>query len=170
MRGFRRTFATGVACWQGTLIPPGTFSRPIWDLHMFYLLRPILLPNLYFFGLFTANIPRYFVDFAFTRRARKCWPPSTLTVWPWSWKGIYVLRLTFPLPNTDLANMFHSKKPVGTKWRALSKPPLTDRRKDKALILFPYQCYSGLLQTWSHFQSCLRRMSLDNCDIQFLLS
>ena len=33
---------TGVACRQGTLTPPDTWSRPIWDLHMFYLLRPIL--------------------------------------------------------------------------------------------------------------------------------
>ena len=28
MRGFHRTFATGVACWQGTLTPPDTWSRP----------------------------------------------------------------------------------------------------------------------------------------------
>ena len=48
MRGFHRTIATGVACWQGTLTPPDSWSRPIWDLHMFYLLRPILFPNLYF--------------------------------------------------------------------------------------------------------------------------
>ena len=53
MRGFHGTFATGVACWQGTLTPPDTWSRPIWDLHMFYLLRPILFPNLYFFPDFS---------------------------------------------------------------------------------------------------------------------
>ena len=46
MRGFHRTFATGVACWQGTLTPADTWSRPIWDLHMFYLLRPVLFSNL----------------------------------------------------------------------------------------------------------------------------
>ena len=46
MRGFHRTFAIGIACWHGTLTPPDTWSRPIWDLHMFYLLRPILFPNL----------------------------------------------------------------------------------------------------------------------------
>ena len=39
MRGFHRTFATGVACWQGTLTQPDTWSRPIWDLYMLYLLR-----------------------------------------------------------------------------------------------------------------------------------
>ena len=28
LRGVHRTFATGVACWQGTLIPPDTWSCP----------------------------------------------------------------------------------------------------------------------------------------------
>ena len=49
MRGFHRTFATGVACWKGTLTPPDTWSRPIWDLHMVYLLRRILFSNLSLF-------------------------------------------------------------------------------------------------------------------------
>ena len=45
--GFRRTFATDVACRQGTLtLPPDTWSRPIWNLRMFYLLRRIIFPNL----------------------------------------------------------------------------------------------------------------------------
>ena len=36
-----------------------------WDLHMFYLLRPILFRNCrYFTGLCSSNIPRYFLDFA----------------------------------------------------------------------------------------------------------
>ena len=30
--GFHRTFATGVACRQGTLTPPDTWFCPIWDL------------------------------------------------------------------------------------------------------------------------------------------
>ena len=34
--GFHRTFATGVACRHGTLIPPDTWSCPIWDLQMFF--------------------------------------------------------------------------------------------------------------------------------------
>ena len=44
MRGFHKTFETDVACWQETLTPPDTWSRPIWDLHMFYmyLFRPFL--------------------------------------------------------------------------------------------------------------------------------
>ena len=49
MRGFHRTFATGVACWQGTLTPSDTWSRPSLDLTMFFLLRPILFPTLFFF-------------------------------------------------------------------------------------------------------------------------
>ena len=40
LSGFHRTFATGVACRQGTLTPPDTWSCPFWDLHLFYLLRP----------------------------------------------------------------------------------------------------------------------------------
>ena len=56
--GFHRTFATGVACRQGTLTPPDTWSRP-------YLLRPILFRTCrYFTGLCSSNIPRYFLDFA----------------------------------------------------------------------------------------------------------
>ena len=35
LSGFHRTFATGVACRQGTLTPPDTWSCPIWDLQMF---------------------------------------------------------------------------------------------------------------------------------------
>ena len=63
--GFHRASATGVACRQGTLTPPDTWSRPLWDLHMFYLLRPILFRTCrYFTGLCFSNIPRYFLDFA----------------------------------------------------------------------------------------------------------
>ena len=62
---FHRAFATGVACQQGTLTPPDTLS--LWDLHMFYLLRPILFRTCrYFTGLCSSNIPRYFLDFAFS--------------------------------------------------------------------------------------------------------
>ena len=50
MRGFYKTFAMSVACRQGTLTYPDTWSRPIWDLHMFYLFRPILFPNLSLFS------------------------------------------------------------------------------------------------------------------------
>ena len=47
LSGFHRTFATGVACRQGTLTPPDTWSRPFGTcIIMFYLLRPILFPNL----------------------------------------------------------------------------------------------------------------------------
>ena len=36
LSGSHRTFATGVACRQGTLTPPDTWSCPIWDLQMFF--------------------------------------------------------------------------------------------------------------------------------------
>ena len=35
MSGFHGTFATGVACQQGTLTPSDTWSCPIWDLQLF---------------------------------------------------------------------------------------------------------------------------------------
>ena len=44
MRGFNRTLVTGVTCRHGTLTPQDTWFRLKWDLHMFYLLRPILFP------------------------------------------------------------------------------------------------------------------------------
>ena len=49
IRGFHRTFTTGVVCRQGTLTPPVSWFRPILDLHMLYMLRPIFIPNLSLF-------------------------------------------------------------------------------------------------------------------------
>ena len=46
---FHITFAMDMECRQGMLTPPVTWPRPIRDLHMFYLLRPILFPNLSLF-------------------------------------------------------------------------------------------------------------------------
>ena len=65
LSGFHRTFATSVACRQGTLTPPDTWSRPFgtcicstcWDQSFFRTCR-------YFTGLCSSNIPRYFIDFA----------------------------------------------------------------------------------------------------------
>ena len=65
LRGFLRTFATGVACRQETLTPPDTRSRAFetcicstcWDQSFFRTCR-------YFYGLCSSNIPRYFLDFA----------------------------------------------------------------------------------------------------------
>ena len=68
--GFHRTFATDVACRQGTLTPPDTWSRPFgtcicstcWDQSFFRTCR-------YFSGLCSSNIPRYFLDFALMTEA-----------------------------------------------------------------------------------------------------
>ena len=50
---------TGDAYSSGHLVPS------FWDLHMFYLLRPILFRTFrYFTGLCSSNIPRYFLHFA----------------------------------------------------------------------------------------------------------
>ena len=62
---FHRSFATGVACRQGTLTPPDTWSRTLGTFRCFYLLRPILFRTCrYFSGLCSSNIPRYHLDFA----------------------------------------------------------------------------------------------------------
>ena len=68
LSGFHRTFATGVACRQGTLTPPHTWSRPFgtcicstcWDQSFFRTCR-------YFSGLCSSNISRYFLDFAYQK-------------------------------------------------------------------------------------------------------
>ena len=50
---------TGDAYSSGHLVPS------LWDLHMFYLLRPIIFRTCrYFSGLCSPNIPRYILDFA----------------------------------------------------------------------------------------------------------
>ena len=51
---------TGDAYSSGHLVPS------LWDLHMFYLLRPILFRTCRnFSGLCSSNIPRYFLDFSY---------------------------------------------------------------------------------------------------------
>ena len=59
---FNRTFATGVACWQWTLTPPDTWSRPIWDLHICSTCwdQSFSRTCRYFSGLCTSNIPWHF--------------------------------------------------------------------------------------------------------------
>ena len=63
MRGFHRTFATGVACWQETLIPLDT----IWTCICSTCLDQSFSRFCIFSGLFSLNIPRYFLHFAFNR-------------------------------------------------------------------------------------------------------
>ena len=64
---------TGDAYSSGHLVPS------LWDLHMFYLLRPILFRTCrYFTGLCSSNIPRYFLDFACFNFCRSYVPFRTL--------------------------------------------------------------------------------------------
>ena len=58
-RILRFIYATGVACQKRTLTPPETLSRPIWDLHMFFFLRPIFFPNLSLFFRTVGIFPDY---------------------------------------------------------------------------------------------------------------
>ena len=73
LRGFHRTFATGVACRQGTLTPPDTLG-------LAYVLlveaNPFSELVGFFFELYSSNIPLYFLDFAWIC----CTLPSTRRV------------------------------------------------------------------------------------------
>ena len=65
LTGLHRIFATGVAYRQGTLTHLDTWSRPNWDLHMFYLLRQIQFPNLQFFRTMLFEYPSVLSRFCF---------------------------------------------------------------------------------------------------------
>ena len=58
--GFHRTSATGVACQQGTLTPPDTWSCPTLGLASVLMLRPISPELVLFLDFWVSNIPRYF--------------------------------------------------------------------------------------------------------------
>ena len=58
--GFHRESATGVACRQGTLTPPDTWSCPTLGLASVLMLRPISPELVLFLDLWVSNIPRYF--------------------------------------------------------------------------------------------------------------
>ena len=58
--GFHGASATGVACWQGTLTPPDTWSCPTHGLASILILRPISPKLVLFPDFWVSNIPRYF--------------------------------------------------------------------------------------------------------------
>ena len=65
LSGFHRTFATGVACLEGTLTPPDTWSRPLGtSICSTCCDQPFSELVVIFTGLCSSNIPRYFLDFA----------------------------------------------------------------------------------------------------------
>ena len=59
-RGFNRIFATGVACQQGTLTPPDTWSCPTLGLACVLMSRPISPELVLSPDFWISNIPRYF--------------------------------------------------------------------------------------------------------------
>ena len=70
-----------------TLTPPDTLSRPIWDLNNYVLLvktNPFPELVVIFPGLFTSNIPRYFLDFAYLTVTTKLHLWIVLDVFIWS--------------------------------------------------------------------------------------
>ena len=60
VQGFHRTYATGAACQQRTLTPPGTWSRPTLGLACVLMSRPISPELVLSPDLWISNIPRYF--------------------------------------------------------------------------------------------------------------
>ena len=58
--GFHRASATGVACQQGTLTPPDTWSCPTLGLACVLMLRPIFSELVLSPDLWISNTPRYF--------------------------------------------------------------------------------------------------------------
>ena len=62
---FQRNICNGCGMPAGDADSSGHLVPSLWDLHIFYLLRPILFRTCrYFTGLCSSNIPRYFLDFA----------------------------------------------------------------------------------------------------------
>ena len=61
---FQQNICNGWGMLAGDPDSSGHLVLSLWDLHMFYLLRPILLSL--FSGLCSSNIPRYFLHFAFS--------------------------------------------------------------------------------------------------------
>ena len=65
---FQQNICNGCGMPAGDADSSGHLVPSLWDLHMFYLLRPILLRTCHYFtGLCSSNIPRYFLDFAWLR-------------------------------------------------------------------------------------------------------
>ena len=63
---FQQNICNGCGMPTGDAYSSGHLIPSLWDLHMFYLLRPILFRTCHYFtGLCSSNIPRYFLDFAF---------------------------------------------------------------------------------------------------------
>ena len=84
MSGFHGSFATGVACQQGTLTLPDTWFRPpFWDLLMLQLLRPNSsnLPCLYstFHLEYPLVLSRFCLFISYTMVVNFCQFPLTLS-------------------------------------------------------------------------------------------
>ena len=75
--GFHRASATGVACWQGTLTPPDTWSCPTLGLACVLMSRPISPELVLSPDLWISNTPRYFsFDYYCTHFSTRCSRPN----------------------------------------------------------------------------------------------
>ena len=107
---------TGDAYSSGHLVPS------LWDLHMFYLLRPILFRTCrYFTGLCSSNIPRYFLDFAHKTSLWEALHQINLILWFFGFKtckdNSYVNKLKLFITENPVYRLLRfSIKPVTVGW------------------------------------------------------
>ena len=76
--GFHGAYATGVACWQGTLTPPETWSCPTLGLACVLMSRPISPELVLSPDLWISNTPRYF---SFAHNWCKVWSVGSHYYW-----------------------------------------------------------------------------------------
>ena len=138
--GFHRPSATGVACRQGTLTPPDTWSCPTLGLACVLMSRPISPELVLSPDFWISNTPRYF-SFAYKLRRVKDTPnfiSSGSKIVKRLRRRQYdplIIERTKGLvlgPCTALYRLFlkHctlTNKAVGTIWRAMSKPLIVSR-------------------------------------------
>ena len=113
---------TGDAYSSGHLVPS------LWDLHIFFLLGPILFRTCrYFTGLCSSNIPRYFLDFASSHNrllykiVQKIAMVNQLFHYPTKWISMKIIFLTVAIliNNKNKSSHSHSLY-MGNTWHNCS--------------------------------------------------
>ena len=103
---FQQNICNGCGMPAGDADSSGHLVPSLWDLHMFYLLRPILFRTCrYFTGLCSSNISRYFFDFAlpFSRfRYAFLWPLRWLLVYGQDF--IHIFKMYMSICTTSVWN------------------------------------------------------------------
>ena len=133
VRGFYRTFATGVTCQQRTLTPPDTWSCPYFGLACVLMLRPISPELVLFPDFWVSNIPRFLCFasgffFSFTSVNHKHFLFRYITTCPCS--SVEDQSTKTRLAELCVANIEHEVDQstrlatLATDWLADFRPPL----------------------------------------------